>query len=155
MVDTQYNFDDTEDPPPYWFNIVKEEISHLLSDNIFTKYPKNSFLSIVFTNDQHMKSINRQFRNIDKTTDVLSFPYNEKVEDRYFLGEIIISINKATRDARSNNISLLSELFILIIHGITHILGYDHHNNQQELEMKTIEKQLMQHITCIGRCSTV
>lgn len=146
MIETHYSFDDSEDPPPYWFPELTVEIQNVLTDPLFCHFENGSVLSIVFTGDKEMQSLNHTFRKIDKTTDVLTFPFHEKVEGYYFLGEIIISLDKALTEANHYGISLLTELYRLIIHGVSHILGYDHHNDQEENEMKKIEKQLISHI---------
>jgi len=79
-------------------------------------------LSIAFVDDATMRALNRQFRRKDKTTDVLTFP-----------DEIVISIEQARRQARDEKHSLATEVRYLIVHGVLHALGYDHENDEGEM----------------------
>lgn len=101
--------------------------------------------AIAFVSDAEMCKLNNQFRGKNLTTDVLSFPYeaDEFDADKDFLGDIIISIEQAQRQAIENNLSLENEVFQLILHGILHLLGYDHETDNGEmnsLELKLRDK---------------
>ncbi len=80
--------------------------------------------SICLVSDRRMKEYNATYRSIPKTTDVLSFP--DDPEDGSYLGDIVISVETAVRQAVSRRHSLLRELEILIVHGYLHVLGHDH-----------------------------
>jgi probable rRNA maturation factor len=79
-------------------------------------------LSIAIVSDRRMRALNRQFRGKDKITDVLSFPS----DDRGFLGDIVIAAGAAKRQAREAGHSDVTELRVLALHGLLHLLGYDH-----------------------------
>ncbi|MDD2469557.1 MAG: rRNA maturation RNase YbeY [Bacilli bacterium] len=99
----------------------------------------NAVFSVIFIDDEEMHKLNMQYRNIDDTTDVLSFAFedtmnisNDKVR---MLGEIYISLDKARQQAVDYNHTLLRELSFLLIHGFLHLLGYDHMTVGEEKEM--------------------
>jgi len=89
-------------------------------------------LSIVLVSDAQIKRLNKLYRNKDKPTDVLSFPIGEKVEDWLILGDIVISVDTARRQAQELGHSLEEELKRLLVHGLVHLLGYDHELGGEE-----------------------
>lgn len=95
-------------------------------------------VSVVLTNDRTMTDFNQRFRSRDKATDVLSFPNDSSLpEEESYLGDIIISVETADRQKRSD---LLEELKTLVLHGLLHLMGYDHETDTGE--MRTLEVQL-------------
>ena len=108
--------------------------------NFAVSYEKldNVIFNIVFIDDNQMHKLNKQYRGVDKTTDVLSFAFedNEDLKEEVrMLGEIYISLDKAYEQAVSFGHSNLRELSFLMIHGFLHLLGYDHMEDQEEKEM--------------------
>jgi len=103
--------------------------------------PKDAELSITFTDDIQMRELNRSYRQIDRTTDVLSFPQSEG-PDFTLLGDIVISIDTAKRHSVSYGVSLHEELKKLIIHGILHLLGHGHKKKKETQIMRGKEKEL-------------
>ncbi len=103
--------------------------------------PKDSELSISFTDDIKMRELNYTYRQIDRTTDVLSFPQSEG-PDFTLLGDIIISLDTARRHSKSYGVTLHEELKKLIIHGILHLLGHDHKKKKETEIMREKEKEL-------------
>jgi len=89
-------------------------------------------LSIALVSDAQIKRLNKLYRNKDKPTDVLSFPIGEKVEDWLILGDIVISVDTAKRQAKELGHSLEEELKRLLVHGLVHLLGYDHELGGEE-----------------------
>ena len=92
--------------------------------------------SIVFVSDAAIRKLNRQFRGRDTATDVLSFPIQaEKFEreNQSHLGEIVISVPRATAQAKQNGLSFTSEVQQLILHGLLHLCGYDHETDGGEM----------------------
>ena len=79
-------------------------------------------LSVAIVSDRRMRALNRQFRGKDKVTDVLSFP----ADSRGFLGDIVIAAGVSKRQAREAGHSAQTELRVLALHGLLHLLGYDH-----------------------------
>jgi probable rRNA maturation factor len=147
MMEAVYNFDEIEDPPSTSFDSVKHSFLSVIQHPIFQKYKKLTTISVVFVNDLTMQSLNLQYRGKNSTTDVLTFPLNENLENEFLLGEIIISVDKARGDSEFLKITFYEEIMILLVHGVAHLLGYDHKNDQQELEMKEIENKLMNQIS--------
>lgn len=103
--------------------------------------PKDSELCITFIEDPQMRELNRTYRKIDRTTDVLSFPQSEG-PDFTLLGDIIISIDTAKRHSESYGVTLHQELKKLIIHGILHLIGHDHKKKKETEIMREKEKEL-------------
>jgi probable rRNA maturation factor len=95
---------------------------------------------LVLTGDQTMRELNQQFRDIDRATDVLSFPDGDKLPSgRSLLGEIVISLDSARRQAETLGHGEIRELCELALHGTLHLLGYDHerdHGEMNEIELK-------------------
>ena len=89
-----------------------------------------SSVTIAFISDRMMRKLNRQFRGLDKATDVLSFPSDPESDE---LGEIAISIETAARQANENGLTLNGEISQLILHGLLHLSGYDHETDNGEM----------------------
>ena len=90
---------------------------------------KNKSFSIIFVDDKTIQNINKQYRQIDKITDVISFAFldNEETDDNFtLLGDIYISIPQMQRQAQEYGHSEQRELSFLTVHGLLHLLGYDH-----------------------------
>lgn len=88
-------------------------------------------LSLCLVGDGAMRSANRRFREVDATTDVLSFPTDALEQDgRRYLGDVMISVPQARRQASDRGHSLARELKLLALHGYLHLLGYDHEQDR-------------------------
>ena len=94
-------------------------------------------VSIALVSDRRIRSLNRTYRRRDYTTDVLSFPS----EERGFLGDIAIATGVAARQARDAQHSLPTELKVLALHGLLHLIGYDHERDRGE--MRRLEQRLL------------
>ena len=90
-------------------------------------------VSIAVVSDRRMRALNRQFRGKDTTTDVLSFPATHMPGVSTFLGDIVIAISVATRQAREAGHSVSTEMKILALHGLLHLLGYDHDSDDGKM----------------------
>ena len=88
-----------------------------------------SSATIAFVSDKRIRELNRQFRGIDKATDVLSFPAEEELN----LGDVAVSVETATVQAKENGLSFEGELAQLILHGLLHLCGYDHETDNGEM----------------------
>ena len=86
-------------------------------------------LAIAFVDDAAMRELNRKFRRKNKTTDVLTFPG----DDPSHLGDVVISVDQARRQAADEKHSLSTEIRYLVLHGILHALGYDHETDSGEM----------------------
>lgn len=92
-------------------------------------------LSILIVDDAKIQELNDQYRNIDAATDVLSFPQNDEEDAEFIsqmLGDVVISVETAHRQAMEHQFSLEQELVLLLIHGTLHLLGYDHERSPKE-----------------------
>jgi len=85
--------------------------------------------TIAFVSDSSIRKLNRQFRNIDKATDVLSFPADESES----LGDVAISVETAAKQAEENGLEFNDEIAQLILHGLLHLSGYDHETDNGEM----------------------
>lgn len=107
-------------------------------------------LDITFVGDASIRKLNHQFRKKNKVTDVLSFPLYEKKEAQKgggFLGDIVVSLPCAKRQAKARGVKLEEELIFLIIHGTLHLLGYDHEKSAREAKvMQKMEKKILDKI---------
>ena len=116
----------------------------LALDHIDRIVSEISDVSIAIVDDDAMRSLNRKFRKKNKTTDVLTFPADDSYADPHAkgrpLGDIVISIDQARRQATEQKHSLPTEVRYLILHGILHALGYDHESDKGE--MNTLEVAL-------------
>lgn len=130
------------------FNQTDNKIDELKEVYNFIKYSskklglKNAVFNIIIISNEEIQIINKEYRGIDKETDVISFALEEVEDIKYkfrLLGDIYISIDRAITQADEYEHSLLRELSFLSIHGLLHLLGYDHMNEKDEKIM--IEKQ--------------
>ena len=90
-----------------------------------------SSATIAFVSDKNIRRLNRQFRDVDKATDVLSFPAEDADESN--LGDIAISLETAARQAEENGLTFDEEVAQLILHGLLHLCGYDHETDNGEM----------------------
>jgi probable rRNA maturation factor len=111
---------------------------------------RNAELSVLFVGDRAMRTLNRRYRGKDKTTDVLSFSMREgRFPDIQpdILGDIVISVPTALCRAVDAGHSLRREIDCLLVHGLAHLLGYDHERGSEEArKMKRLETRLMKRL---------
>ena len=106
-------------------------------------------LSLFITGDETVHKLNRVYRGIDRTTDVLAFAFQDNddfpalPDGAVQLGEIIISCPQASRQSEEQEYSLAREMAVLTIHGVLHLLGYDHESDEEEQSMKTREAEIL------------
>ena len=132
-----------------FFNETQEDIKEIKILKKLIKYAlkhenlDNVEFDIIFVENKKIKELNKEYRNIDKPTDVITFAledYQKVIYDRIrVLGDIYISIEQAKEQAKEYGHSYLRELSFLMIHGFLHLLGYDHVNDEEEKIM--FEKQ--------------
>ena len=98
-------------------------------------------LTVAFVSDKKMRELNSFFREKNKTTDVLSFPSepDEFGADENYLGDIVISLEQAERQAQENKLGFEAEIKQLILHGILHLCGYDHETDAGEMNERELE----------------
>jgi len=106
----------------------------------------NVEVSVSFVTNEEIKNINSEFRNINKETDVLSFPMDFEFSEEgmpYILGDIIISTEKSMEQAKEFGHSIDREILYLVCHSVFHLLGYDHIEESDKLVMRNKEKETM------------
>jgi len=122
--------------------IIKKVLLHL-------KVDEKTEISVLFTDDKFIRSLNNKYRGIDKPTDVLSFNLQEgavespEIESNNLLGDIIISVETAQRQADTLNHSMERELTVLLIHGLLHLTGYDHEEDKDYKIMREKESEIL------------
>ena len=135
-------------------NIEYEKIIKKVVEQCFKEeHLENSqlYISITLTNPENIHKINKEYRNVDKETDVLSFPMFEKVEidnkvknndfqHEDVLGDIVISIEKVKGQAQEYGHSFERELAYMIVHGFYHLMGYDHIKEEDKILMRPKEE---------------
>lgn len=107
-----------------------------------------SELTIVISDDTQLQALNMQYLGIDAPTDVLSFPANETDPDsgEIYLGDIIISYPRAQAQADAGGHSLQDELQLLVVHGVLHLLGYDHTDATEQTRMWSIQAEILRRL---------
>ena len=105
-------------------------------------------VSVALVGDQEMRPLNAKYRKKNRTTDVLSFPADPSMPLRSaLLGDVIISVEQARRQAKERKSSLKMEMVTLLIHGILHLLGYDHERSPRQAKiMASLEQKLLSHL---------
>ena len=105
-----------------------------------------SDLSLLVEDDLHLQKLNREFLGIDAPTDVLSFPAGHLDPDtgRVYLGDVIISLPTANKQATLAGHSLEAELSLLVVHGVLHLLGYDHDDPEGKTKMWSAQSQILE-----------
>ncbi len=111
----------------------------------FTNAPSAAELTILLTNDEQLRDLNRQYLQIDAPTDVLSFPADlvDPETSAPYLGDILISYPRAQAQAEAGGHSPDSELQLLVVHGVLHLLGYDHAAPEEKDAMWAAQAQIL------------
>ena len=109
-------------------------------------------ISIVLTDDAQLHQLNRDYLGVDAPTDVLSFPASETDPETgaHYLGDILISISRAEEQAKSASHSLESEVQLLVVHGVLHLLGHDHANAKEKATMWKAQAEILESIGLSG-----
>ena len=114
---------------------------------------KNIYVSIIYTTPVDIQAYNKEYRNIDKATDVLSFPMFEKEEAKKLkqeksivtevLGDIIVNLSQVKMQADEYGHSFERELAYMLVHGFYHLMGYDHNQEEDKKEMREKEENVL------------
>lgn len=143
---------------PIWIDYREEVYSELLPQEELVEWTqlvlnevskRDCMVSLSFVDDQKIRELNLEYRNKDSKTDVLSFSQVEGEEFVFpnaFLGDIVIAVPYVVKQAKGLGHSPLEEVKYLILHGVLHLLGYDH-DEQEEGEMSVLEKQIYKKLT--------
>jgi len=124
----------------------KVPLAQLISD-------RTGGIPVTLTNDAYIHEINRQYRGVDRPTDVISFALMESEEPEILddpagdvLGDLVISLERARAQAEEYGHSYLRELSFLTVHGMLHLLGYDHMEEEERLEMEEEQRYVMEEL---------
>ncbi|MBQ9383098.1 MAG: rRNA maturation RNase YbeY [Ruminiclostridium sp.] len=116
-------------------------VKHCCSETLYEEGYKGDFeVSVTFVDNEGIRAINKEYRDIDRETDVLSFPMTNDGEDFtvdpetgcYMLGDIVLSLEKAITQAEEYGHSFKREVAFLTVHSMLHLLGYDHERSEEE-----------------------
>ena len=134
----------------------KEVIEKVLTKCFEEEKLENSklYITVTLTNPENIRKINKEYRNIDRATDVLSFPMfekdelEEKIKKNDFkhidvLGDLVISIEKVQEQAKEYGHSFERELSYMLVHGFYHLMGYDHIKEEDKKKMRPKEEKIL------------
>ena len=109
---------------------------------------KKVSLSLLLSNNKNIKRLNKNFRNKNKSTDILSFPFNKKIKisKNTYLGDIIISYNYLDKPKSQDSGSFKQKTIKIFIHGFLHLLGFDHIKNKDYFKMLREENFIYKHV---------
>lgn len=133
-----------------WEEIIKKAVRTSLD---YEEFGQECEISVSVVTNEEIQKLNKEFRNIDRATDVLSFPQltfeEEEIadvneNDEIILGDIIISIEKAKEQAEEYGHSLEREIAFLTVHSMLHLMGYDHMEQEEEKEMFQKQEEILQ-----------
>lgn len=113
--------------------------------------PERAIIDLTIVNDEIIREINKDYRNKDTRTDVLSFPQYEKDDDldgevELLYGDVVISLERAKAQAEDYNHSLNRELCYLFVHSLMHLRGYDHMTEKDKREMRLHEERILEKV---------
>ncbi|NLF45327.1 MAG: rRNA maturation RNase YbeY [Syntrophomonadaceae bacterium] len=138
--------------------VYNKDLQHVITNMVnqtarLGRLPKNTEVSILIVDNSYIQELNLIYRNQNKPTDVLSFSMNETLENEpeyesgsevNLLGDIVISLEQALAQSREYGHSLERELGFLVVHGMLHLLGYDHESEDERKLMRSLEEKVMQ-----------
>jgi probable rRNA maturation factor len=134
--------------------VLAEDLEALIvkaTDKVFEyeDFDVEGEISVLFVDDARIRALNKEFRNKDEVTDVLSFPQYEALKDDgvsdpfIYLGDVVISLEQATRQAEEFGHTLEREIIYLTVHSVLHLFGYDHMTEEDKKEMREKEKTVL------------
>ena len=121
----------------YSLNKEIKEVKKYINKCLKLEHVKNAYFNIILTDNNQIHEINKKYRNKDSVTDVISFALEDEKNEEFFLkkrvlGDIYISVDKAKSQSKEYGHSLTRELSFLSVHGLLHLLGYDHMKKEDE-----------------------
>ena len=135
-----HNRTDAPNPP------VDLEKINLLAENLLRDFYDGELPDVSFSlvGPDEIRALNRRFRDVDDVTDILSFPAENEIDPesgREFLGDLIVCVERAKAQSEDGGHSLQDEISLLTIHGLLHLLGYDHGNPDEKAEMWALQDE--------------
>lgn len=141
MIERTYNIEDNELYNDY------EYLYDVLDHTLKNQNVDNAIFSVIFVEDEEIHTMNRDYRGVDRVTDVISFAFEDNNDLVYneirMLGDIYICIPQMKRQAESYAHSEKRELSFLAVHGLLHLLGYDHMNEEDEKVMFALQELIL------------
>ena len=141
MVENQFDITDNElyKDYDYLYSVIERTLKH--------EQVTQAIFSIVFVNEEEIHQMNKEYRGVDRITDVISFAFEDNANIRYngirMLGDIYICIPQMKRQALAYGHSEKRELSFLTVHGLLHLLGYDHMEEDMEKEMFELQELIL------------
>ena len=150
MIKVSFNVDE-----PFWVKempLFRKNILKAAKETLNTAYKskKNNLeVSFLLTSDSNIRLLNKNYRNKDKSTNVLAFPMNQDTFGKdYIVGDVVISLQRILSESKKLKIQKYKYLSQITIHGVLHLLGFDHKSNKQHEEMNRIEQKIFKKIFC-------
>ncbi len=134
-------------PPPVAFDLIERAAQAAL-----VHQSADGDLSIVLSDDEELQRLNLDYLGIDAPTDVLSFPASEIDPESgvRYLGDILISVPRAEQQAAAARHGITSEVQLLVVHGVLHLLGYDHADREQKSRMWAVQAAVLESLGLAG-----
>lgn len=131
-------------PAPEWLDKIQPFVMKVLEKLEYNGWE----ISVMFCKDPFIQELNKQYRELDMPTDVLSFEQGDVYVDEddkewFAAGDIVISVDTLARNAQEFNVTMDEELKRLLIHGVLHLAGYDHSDNSPEQEMLKFQETIL------------
>lgn len=138
--------------PSLQISLTLDDLEHTVLA-VLKNQASDGDITIVLTDDDQLRELNREYLGIDTTTDVLSFPATETdpETERCYLGDILISIPRAAEQAHDSGHALGVELKILLVHGTLHLLGYDHSVAREKAQMWKVQTKILESLDIPGQ----
>lgn len=130
-------------------SLIQDAMSCVLKHESITT---DGEVSLLFVDNLKIQALNREFRNKDSVTDVLSFPQYDSIKDEginepyIYLGDIVISLDEAKSQAEEYSHSIEREIVYLVVHSLFHLIGYDHMTDLDKSEMRLHEKAVLKEL---------
>ncbi len=131
----------TDDPKRFVLSVMNVSLQKLEIDHY------KPSISVVLADDNLLHQLNLKFRKIDKSTNVLSFQC-EQLSNKCDLGDVAISIDTIQKESNEYNISTIAHVAHMLVHGLLHLLGYDHQKEDEEVIMKSWERRILTSFSC-------
>ena len=140
-----YNYEAKQKLYIPWMNIIGDVVTGTLE---YMKFKKEAEVSVSVVDGEQIKELNRDFRNIDRVTDVLSFPIGDKNPEtgEIVLGDIVLCAEKVISQAQEFGHTRKRELAFLTCHSMLHLLGYDHIEEDDRIEMENLQRKILEKI---------
>lgn len=130
------------------YEINEEDILNVSEITFELLEVENPVFNVVLVDEDRIREINREYRDKDSVTDVISFAFEESdnihVENLRFLGEIYICVKRAEEQAKEYGHSFKREICYLTVHGLLHLLGYDHMKEEDKKVMRDLEERILE-----------